>query len=147
MEKPKKTKRVDIVSRQATKMANNLAKFYDKSLMDMLTKDSIFSEWTKIKGYRKVRVPRYLEITIPWIKRYFDHDDTYIHSDEDGWLLFTKKIRICQIGTKTEKRPIYFKPKSKGSVIKFKKYGSLIASLKPIGKTGKKYKVVKVTSK
>lgn len=139
MEKPKKKKtlgEVKMTSKYFTKMSKDLAEFYDRTIMENLRQSLICSfDNRKIIGYRNVKTPRYLEINVPNFERHYDEDGNY-----EGLLVFTRKVRVCQVGTKIEGRPIYFKPKNEGSIIKFSRYGSL----KPIGKTGKKYKVVKV---
>jgi len=86
-----------------------VAKFYDSLLMDSFTKP--------ISGikYKKKKVPTYLTIKVPLIKRH--------ECSDDGWLIYLKEIRLFKIGSHFEKVPYY--PKTKGKVITFKRYSPL----------------------
>ena len=112
------------IRKVADELGNTLASFYDKQLLDAATSTSIYERWMpKIVGYRMVRVPRYLEITIPVIEKHYCSDEYGEERYLEGLLLTFKTIRVCRIGTKVEKQPIYKSDKRKGSPINFKRYG------------------------
>src|SRR3990167_4956034 len=123
----KKKKTVDIASIIAERLAKRLANFYDRTLLERAS-TNFFSLCGKIVGYRKVKVPVYLEVTVPVIERHYSDGDDYGESggEYEGLLISTKKIRLFRIGTKIEKEPIYEKPKGKGPTLKFKRYSSLL---------------------
>ena len=126
MMKKKKTEAVIDVARETADMLGTaLANFYDRMWMDSASAN-FMSPWGKIVGYRKVRVPVYLEVTVPVIERHYSDDDDYGSGEYEGLLISTRKIRLFRIGTKIEKEPIYEKPKGKGSTMKFKRYSSLL---------------------
>lgn len=101
-------------------LINNVGKTYDKILLSVLT-DNVYFPFGKIKGYKKVKVPRYLTIVVPKIEwRHYSYSE--YGSDYEGILIYFDRVRICRIGSKWEKQPVYSKPK-KSSQIKFKRYG------------------------
>jgi hypothetical protein len=116
-----KRKETNILSDISEQVADSVASFYDKKLLEILEGPCSFTP--KIIRYKKVKVPRYLEITIPVIKKHYS-DDWW---EYEGLLLTTKRIRICRIGTKTEREPIY---KKRTGTIVFKRYSKLNPKLK-----------------
>lgn len=109
----------DIAKDKAEELGSALAGFYNRAFL-YSARTNLFGFCEKIVGYRKVRVPKYLEMTVPVLEKHYDDG-----GDFEGLLVTTRTVRICRIGTKIEKEPIYEKPKKKGGVTKFRRYSNL----------------------
>lgn len=95
--------------------AKNTEKYYDELLMKLYPSTHL----REIYGYRTVKQPKYLYVTLPVIEKHLDID-----SDFEGYLLTFRKVKLFRIGTEKVKMPICKKIK-KGGKISFSRYSEL----------------------
>lgn len=98
-------------------LRETMSKYYDSVFIN-----SALQSLSGVK-YRKTRVPTYLTIKVPSIKRHVCSYDGDAES-YGGWILTFREIKLFKIGSHIEEVPCYKKPK-KGQTIKFKRYAPL----------------------
>ena len=105
-----KTKK-KLLGKQIADLAGEaLAHFYDTTLIKMMSRNLFYTG-----KLRNKRVPKYLKIRIPVIRRHFCED-----SCDSGFFITTKKITLFKIGTEVIKVPVLRKGK-----IRFRRHSSL----------------------
>ena len=117
--KKNKTIKIDKI---VEKLGKEMATFYDKALLDNLSKP-LFYNLGKIIGYKNIKVPVYLNIYIPVVEKHYDTDSEYGTGEFEGWLLSFREIKLFKIWNKIEKQPIY--RKEEGKTVFFKRYKRL----------------------
>jgi len=120
-----KQRKADITGTVVEEMGDQLAGFYDQMLMNSIKQKTIMDEifLGKITGYRKVKVPKYLKIKVPFVEKDYDNDYEFGTGEFRGWLFGFREVNGPRIGTKTIRVPVMKKPKNR--TIKFTRYSDL----------------------
>ncbi len=114
----------DILKDTAEKVADALHNFYDQRLLDRTMNTTTTSLLLgEVVGYRKVKRPKYLWVTLPQIEKHYDTE----YNEFEGYLLTFRRVRLFRIGTKMVSEPIY--KKKTGSTIRFVRYGDGVEGL------------------
>lgn len=104
------------VCKEVSERLSVLSKFYDKMLVESILNSGMGLFYTG--KFRNKRVPKYLKIRIPVIRKHFCEGVF-----ESGLFLTTKEITLFKIGTEVIKVPVKRKFK-KGEKIRFKRYSN-----------------------
>jgi len=132
-------KQKDIVEDITEQVGSALSNFYDKMLLDAYTNTNLLLG--EVVGYRNVKRPKYLEISLPHIEKHYDYD----YGEDDGYLLTFRRVRLFRIGTETVSEPIY--KKRKGSFIRFPRYNKISPIDNKLTKKKQKKRITTKTAK